>query len=108
MLQPVACIDHRRDGKPLIHCIQNILRPGLDSHPNLLAARAPEVLDGSISHQVGAGLNLEGNRSTSPIHLVSKFAYPSMIERKNVVGEPDMLSTCAPLQVEHFIGNGGR
>jgi hypothetical protein len=58
-----------------------------------------------FAHQVSTRLDFEGDGGIPYRHLGGKLLYPVMVQREDVITEPDMLDA-GVLQQPHLLGNG--
>ena len=101
-LQEVACADafirearassdNIGDVKTFIHRVEDVLRTGFHTHPYLRATRAFKSGYGGVSHQIGAGLNFEGQNAMHCFDLIRELLDPAAVECEDIIAEPDVL-----------------
>src|SRR6202011_65558 len=90
-LKPPARRQEVADGRTLVHVVQHPLTAALRTKPGFGAAGVLELLSHAFAHQVGAGLDGEGNAAAGRFDSCRECAYPIGTESEDVVRKPHMM-----------------
>ncbi len=86
-----ACCNDIGYLQPFIHSVEDFLRAGFNAHPYLCASGALEIRNSGFCHQIGTGLNLEGEGALHRFDFIRELVNPVVVESKDIVSEPDVL-----------------
>ncbi len=104
-LQPLTSVHNLFDQQPLVHCVEDLLRPRFDAHPHFRATSAMQRSDGFRRHQVSPRLNFERHGAISTIRPRARTLASSGDSEQIRRRQTRLLRPILLLQLGHLVGD---